>query len=202
MTSEAAPRTDGRARKKRATRHALRTATLDLGLERTLPEVRIEEITERAGVSPRTFFNYFETKEDAVLLDLFGVSDARLDELAAGPPGAGTWADVSALLAEDVEQVGHDGPDLPRFLELQRRHPALQGRQFERFARFEARLCAAITRRLGAGAAPLRAGLMSGSCITAVRIGIQQWGVDGWRDSPRPHVEAALAVFAPAFARD
>lgn len=202
MSLPPAPRTDRRERKKHATRHALRTAALDLGLERTLSEVRIEEITERAGVSPRTFFNYFETKDDAVLLDLFGVSDAGLDELAAGPPGAGTWADVSALLADDVERVGHDGPDLPRFLELQRRNPTLQGRQFERFARFEARLSAAIARRLGPEAAPLRAGLMSGSCITAVRIGIQQWGLDGWQGSPRPHVEAALAVFAPAFGHD
>ena len=181
---------DGRERRKRATRQALRAATLELGLERGLGAVRVEEIAERAGVSPRTFFNYFDTKEDAALLDVLTVGDDALATLG-GPP---LWPQLTALFAADVEDV--EGADLPRLMELQRRHPALQSRQMGEFSRFEARLAAAIAAQV---ADPLRAGVMSGSCITAVRVGLQEWARDGWRGSPRPHVEAAFAVLAPAF---
>lgn len=46
---------DGRARKKRA----LRTTALELTQERGPAGVHISEIAERAGVSTRTFFDYF-----------------------------------------------------------------------------------------------------------------------------------------------
>ena len=75
---------DGRERRKLATRRALRSATLDLGLERGLHAAPIEEIAARAGVSTRTFFNYFETKEDAALLDIPGITDEQLARLTSG----------------------------------------------------------------------------------------------------------------------
>jgi AcrR family transcriptional regulator len=169
---------------------------LELGLERGLADVRVEEIAERAGVSPRTFFNYFDTKEDAALLDVLTVTDAELATLA-GPP-ADLWRRLAALFAADVERV--DGVDLPRLMELQRRHPPLQSRQMGAFTRFEARLSAAIAAVLPADdALLLRAGVVSGSCITAVRVGLQEWARTGWVGSPRPHVEAAFALLAPAF---
>jgi AcrR family transcriptional regulator len=194
-------RPDGRERRKLATRRALRAATLELGLERGLGEVRVEEIAERAGVSTRTFFNYFETKEDAALLDVLVLDDERLATL--GGPAEALWAGLTELFAADVERVGEEGADLPRLMELQRRHPALQSRQMGEFSRFEGRLTAAIAARLpGDDAGRLRAEVMSGSCITAVRVGLQGWSREGWRGSPRPHVEAAFAVLAPAFAAD
>ncbi|HXV92596.1 MAG TPA: TetR/AcrR family transcriptional regulator [Pseudonocardia sp.] len=198
--TETEQRPDARERKKRATRRALRAATVDLGLQRGLSAVRVEEIAEQAGVSPRTFFNYFETKEDAALLDLLTVTDDELAELAAGGPTDDVWAELTRLFAADVERADHDGPELPRVMELQRREPVLQGRQMARFARFEARLATAIGARLpDDDTARLTARLMSGSCITAVRVGLERWGHNGRQGSPRPHVEAAFAVFAPAF---
>lgn len=193
------PRPDGRERRKRATRRALRAATLELGLDRGLGDVRIEEIAERAGVSPRTFFNYFDTKDDAALLDVLAVSDGDLAGLAG--PAPALWAQLRDLFGADVERVADEGSDLPRFMELQRRHPELQSRQMGQFSRFEARLTAAVAARLPAGAAGLlRAEVMAGSCITAVRVGLQAWARDGWRGSARPHVEAAFTLLAPAFA--
>ena len=56
-----------RERKKLATRTALHEAALRLVAERGLDAVSIDDIADRANVSPRTFFNYFSGKEDAVL---------------------------------------------------------------------------------------------------------------------------------------
>ena len=56
-----------RERKKQATRQALHEAAFTLAEERGLTGTTVEAIAERADVAPRTFFNYFTCKEDAVL---------------------------------------------------------------------------------------------------------------------------------------
>src|SRR5699024_1808460 len=56
-----------REQKKLETRRAIRNAGLDLALENGLESLTVELIAHTAGVSPRTFFNYFASKEDALV---------------------------------------------------------------------------------------------------------------------------------------
>jgi AcrR family transcriptional regulator len=55
--------------KKLQTRDGLAAAALRLAADRGLDHITVDEISAAAGVSPRTFFNYFATKDDAVLWD-------------------------------------------------------------------------------------------------------------------------------------
>src|SRR5689334_19161141 len=55
-----------RERKKAETRAALGWAAIRLSVERGYDHVRVEDIAEAAGVSPRTFNNYFSSKAEAI----------------------------------------------------------------------------------------------------------------------------------------
>ena len=52
-----------RERKKLATRKALSAAALRLAREHGPQNVRVDDIAEAAGVSPRTYNNYFSSRE-------------------------------------------------------------------------------------------------------------------------------------------
>lgn len=56
-----------REQKKRQTRMAMHRAALELVVEHGLSAVTAQMIAERAGVSTRTFFNHWATKESAIL---------------------------------------------------------------------------------------------------------------------------------------
>jgi AcrR family transcriptional regulator len=192
---------DGRERRKLTTRRALRSAALDLALERGLFDVPVEAIAARAGVSTRTFFNYFETKEDAVLLGLPGFSDEELARLAQRRGVEGVWSDLVELLVTDAERVEQTVVDLPRLLQLHLRTPALLTRQVARFVTFEAKLTDAVATRIGPGpAARTRAELIAGAATVAGRVGLHRWGLDDRRRPIRFHVEAAYALVPVTFA--
>src|SRR6516164_5800995 len=89
-----------RERKKLAVRRALGSAAVRLAVERGVENVTIEDITAEAGVSLRTFGNYFSSKYEAICA--LGTDRARRigAELLARPAGEPLWeALVNAALA-------------------------------------------------------------------------------------------------------
>ena len=55
-----------RERKKEATRQGARRGRAEVGVERGLDNVRVSDIAAAAGVSQRTFNNYFASREEAM----------------------------------------------------------------------------------------------------------------------------------------
>lgn len=56
-----------RERKKQLTRRELHRAALEVAHEHGVAATTVDAVAARAGVSTRTFFNYFATKDDALL---------------------------------------------------------------------------------------------------------------------------------------
>lgn len=74
-----------RERKKIETRRLIRSVALDLVIEGGLENVTVEAIVDRAGFSRRTFFNYFDRKEDALVADASAAADTLRRKIIERP---------------------------------------------------------------------------------------------------------------------
>ena len=185
-----------RERKKRETRKALNLAALDLVEEKGYASVTTEEIAARAGVSARTFFNYFPSKEAAVIgttgeelesyaVQLAEVRDAEssIDALRRILAGMLAPASIDRELRAKRRRILLGEPSLA---------PALVGNNI----RIENALTAALERRLGiAPGASLEPRITVAVAIAAVRACIehQQNGGSGDLES---NIEKAFARIA------
>ena len=152
----AEPRTSLRERKKLATRRSLRRHALDLIAERGFAHVTVEDIAEAADVSPRTFFNYFPSKEAA----LFGGDPERVMALregvlhqAPGEPALQALRQVlmaeARAVTEELGELGGDPVDMLRRMKAVRADPHLRAAQSAHMASIEGALAEALAERLG-----------------------------------------------------
>jgi AcrR family transcriptional regulator len=165
-----------RERKKLATRLALHEAALQLVAERGLEHVSVDDIASRADVSPRTFFNYFPTKDDAVLgLDPLA-SERMVEEFLARPRAESPVQALRAVARTQAAEMAEETELWPLRLRVIDAHPALLGRLAASFGEAERVLADAIAARsgtrVGADAYPT---LLAGVAGVAMRTALQRW---------------------------
>ena len=97
-----------RERKKQATRTALKQAAIALVLERGFANVTVEDICDTVDVSVRTFFNYFPSKEAALVGGDPGELAALAAELRALPAALEPLGALRAVLIERLQALGAD----------------------------------------------------------------------------------------------
>ena len=173
-----------RERKRELTRLRLEQVTIELALRDGLDKVTVDAISEQADVSPRTFFNYFETKEDALL----GVRPPDVtDELLAAHRDRYADSDliesVVGLLVAVMGPSATGSALTPARLQVLRQHPQLIDRMVSRMARTTEQLTGAVTlllhRHQGVvvddpDTAAL-AGTILMACIGGIRAATKQW---------------------------
>jgi AcrR family transcriptional regulator len=148
-----------RERKKRLMRQQLSDTATRMFLERGFDAVRVAEVAEACGVSEKTVFNYFPTKESLVLDRLESTMDSLRDGLAE--PGVPPVA--AALRILDTELGGmtarlaaQDDPAeaiaaYQRFGTLIRATPSLRAYQSDMMDRFVAVAAEVLAHRAGTG---------------------------------------------------
>jgi AcrR family transcriptional regulator len=182
-----------RDRKRLETRARLERAAIDLVLAQGLEHTTIDQISDAADVSARTFFNYFDTKEDALLgLHDTDVSDELIAEHVAAADGArgpelarfAIHLLVSVLGPRLAEAGAGAGAQDDRKLLLER-YPQLMSRVFVHMNRTMEALAGAVREltREQAGATstetPLWPELVVALCGTAVRVSVKNWAAAG-----------------------
>jgi AcrR family transcriptional regulator len=185
-----------RERKKQATREALREAALRLALEHGPDNVRVDDIAEAAGVSPRTYNNYYSSREQAIVAAVTAEREARVASAVTARPDLPL---ADAVVEAVVEQ--YTGEPAQDALLLITTRPALRTAFVDTATAIEHPLTDAIAAR----AEPQAARVLAASVAAAVRVALEQWiqpaGASGLlvpRGSLPDLLRAALAPLRPA----
>ncbi|OZM71604.1 TetR family transcriptional regulator [Amycolatopsis antarctica] len=165
-------RTGLREQKKQATREALREAALRLALTRGPENVRVDDIAEAAGVSPRTYNNYFSSREQAIVAAVTAEREARIAAaVTARPVGIGLAHAVVEAIVEHYTDPGEQHRDA---LLLITTRPELREAFIDTTSEIERPLADAITQRIS-DTDPHTARVLAASVAAAIRVALDQW---------------------------
>lgn len=136
------------ARKRQVVREALRVAAEELIARRGYEKVTVEDIARAAGVSRRTYFRYFETKEDVVVAGSDRFADDLLAAVAARPAREAPLEAVRNALVPVLEEALLKADLIRGVIEMMRGNTALRRAMLERRSRMEERLAVVLARRM------------------------------------------------------
>ena len=195
-----------RERRRRQTSADIRNAAVRLARERGWDKVTIEGICAEAGISTRTFFNYFPNKESAIA---YGPSDIPPelveDFVAAGPASyADVLAELITLAAHHIRDVPPARDQAEACLELAKTTPAVLSAFLSDLERFQNHLTEIVARRQGMAPDDEIPALISALALTAIRSGIERWSSGEPKDAddtPMPYVERAAAQVNSIFTK-
>jgi AcrR family transcriptional regulator len=186
-----------RERKKAETHQALAKAALDLADRLGPDRVTVEAIADAAGVSPRTFFNYFSSKEDAIVGITPAQSSALLADLLSrteGEPPLDALRAVVLAAAERLQAVGDDWVIRHRLIQ---KHRSLAVTRASWFAEVERRMAEEIARRTGLDPGlDVYPALVVSATIGALRVAIDVWQERGRAGALETLIDDAFAVLA------
>lgn len=158
-----------REEKKRKTRRAIHRAALELVLDEDAGQVTVEEIARRAGVSPRTFFNYFSAKEEALGGTGSGLAELLATAFRQRPPEESTVDSWRAVFLAHVAELTRDRDLWALRRQAAERSPELRATLLGAGVRFERTLLDAALDRDGPVTGELRAMVESFAAIGALR---------------------------------
>ncbi|MGW6376826.1 TetR/AcrR family transcriptional regulator [Rhodococcus sp. NPDC055112] len=165
-----------RDRKKAATRQALSDAAVRLARTLGVDGVTADAIASEAGVSTRTFHNYFPSKEEAILYHLETELTEWVRRLHERPAEESIWDSLEALVIGIVMDHERDLTDTFAVMTLIKESPALLARQLELDGHVTRVFGEAIAERTGTDIErDLYPNLLQMASAAAARAAIELW---------------------------
>lgn len=137
-------------RKQDLVRAELSKAAWELFARHGYEATRVAEIARAAGVSRRTFFRYYASKEDVLVETTDQLAEELLEAVARRPASEPPLVAIHRALVPVLEPRLTQGDAVARaIIRLLRESRGLRRAMLERHARMEERLAALLARRLG-----------------------------------------------------
>jgi mycofactocin system transcriptional regulator len=140
---------DGPGRPKVTTKGDLERVALQLFAARGFDATTVEDIAEAAGISRRTFFRYYPSKNDVVWGDFDGLLAAMRSWLAGRPDGAGLLDSLVGAVVRFNSLPVDAVPAHRQRMELILGVPALQAHSTLRYREWRAVVADFVAARLG-----------------------------------------------------
>ncbi len=175
MESLMSQQNDGRSTHVPYTRAALVDAALTLFASKGYESTCVDEIAEQVGVSPRTFYRYFETKDRVLFFGGDAFNDAVVRRLPEQPQALD---DVDALAATFISLAPMVTPLKERiglFYQALLGSPALMGQQEMALLKHNAAVASALARRRGLPVADAASQMVAGLASVVLRQTYAMW---------------------------
>ncbi|WUJ78726.1 TetR/AcrR family transcriptional regulator [Streptomyces sp. NBC_00377] len=170
-----------RERKKIKTREAIRTATYALVGEQGYEATTIDQIAERAEVSPSTVFRYFPTKEDIVLTDEW--DPILMRELQARPADEPWPETVRYVMLKALRMGLQDDLEVARLrTRLMVQVPAVRSRMMESMSVTGRMFSLAVGERTGLDPDSLEVRVYTMSLVGGLMQTSMYWAEHGHQD--------------------
>ena len=133
--------------KKQRTRREIADTAMRLFATRGFDHVTVADVAEAAGVSDKTVFNYFPTKEDLFYDEVPAREEALRQAIRGRRPSESILAALRRLQSGECPRMC--SPGFAVFARIIEESPALQAKELEVMARFSAALAETIQQELG-----------------------------------------------------
>lgn len=165
-----------REQKRERTREALLAESTRLFLDKGFDEVSVAEIAAAAGISLRSFYRYFDSKESLVLSHLADASDQFASVLADRPAEEDLIEAIRCTIAVVFERFATDDALNELRATLIQTRPSVARRNLELNAAMEATLVPVLAQRMGiADPDDMRPPLLAAGFSAAGRVAVASW---------------------------
>jgi AcrR family transcriptional regulator len=180
-------------RKRRAVRTELSDVALTLLTDRDFESVTIDEMAAAAGVSRRTFFRYFASKEDVVFAFLDQWAMRLWEDIVARPPEEDPVTAVQHSFRQLV--AAYEGRNLA-LVRLVRQTPSLRAQEHIHREHLRLGVVEALGRRLGvAPQQDLRPHVLATIAFAPLDAAMVTWFGARFDEDIRSLLDEALATF-------
>ncbi|WP_245930908.1 TetR family transcriptional regulator [Actinokineospora auranticolor] len=185
-----------RDRTRRAVRADLAERAMVLFRERGFDETTVDDIARAAGMSKRSFFRYFATKEDAVLGLVDELGERVVEDIRARPADEPPWECLRQVLRQSEERI-RTSADALRLIEST---PALRAAHHGKRDQTRALIATALRDRPGSTLAPFAADLLATAAGAALDAAAREWLRTGGTADRAHLLDQAFAALRPKLA--
>ena len=181
------------ARKQQVVRDAIWDAATDLFALKGFDETTVDDIAQAAGVSRRSFFRYFASKNDLMAHGMVNYG-AELTAAIDACPAQYSLAEVFRETVLRVAQKSAANPRARTILAIVTKYPAARAAELSRFAEVQDLVAKAFARRCRKrGESELTARLLAGLTLQVTGVTVRWWFEQGPREMEEA-VDQALAT--------
>jgi AcrR family transcriptional regulator len=187
-----------RDRTRRAVRAEIAEAAVALFAERGFDDTTVEDIARAVGMTKRSFFRYFATKEDAVLAGTEVLVEQVVEDLRARPADEDPWDCLHEVLRRWEEQIHASGAELTGQRLIQST-PALRARVLQKRERWRHAARDVLVARSGGALDDFAADLVTNAATAVLDSVGREWVRTDGRADRAELLDRGFAVLRPTF---
>jgi AcrR family transcriptional regulator len=185
-----------RERTRKAVQVEIATQALALFTEQGFDATTVEEIAAAAGISERSFYRYFATKEDVVIGDPAPYGAILQAALEASPTNVAPWDALRSAFGRLLDAVHTDPISSLQASALMLSTPALRARHLEKQTLWETMLVSNIMERLDDTKVErsLQAHAVVSAALSCLDAALNAWALTDGTQSVEDLLDTAIAA--------